>query len=400
MADITPQMAMAELARRELIKRQNMFQQQNMIQQQPNEKINIASIPEDIFNKGSNLVMGLGEKIMQLPDEASEAANQFYQHPLSTPVRASRNVLSSLLEGGKQLFNLPLNIDTYLGSKNIPFFKQLMPLAEKLKIGDTGLQKLALGEQQPGDQFWQDVGSVGQLFAAPETLGVKIPAVTSKGLIKQLSAEKASRLAQAKKDYSTLFNDAETQGINSVQPTEKILKNKQEIIDNSQEKYHDSLKKYLDDPTVENAHWAQSELGALERHFNQIDKRSGLTPSQINTYKAVTETRNALKKAMFSDNALGANPLLGMRYQNLAEKYKTDVIPYTSLEELSDVEAGKLRPKTAVKKLLSNEEFMINLSKRYPGLFLHTPTAKSIGLGTAGLLGYDELKKFLRNIGQ
>ena len=57
-----------------------------------------------------------------------------------------------------------------------------------------------------------------------------------------------------------------------------------------------------------------------------------------------------------------------------------------------------MRPGTAVKDLLNNEEFMIQLAKKQPGIYLHKPLAKKVGyagLGATGLLGYEELKKLL-----
>lgn len=387
---ITPEMARAELARRELARRQAQRQPQQQ------ESQGISSIPGDALDAGLNLIMKGGEKAMQLPDEFQAAGQQIAEHPISGTGRAAGGILSSLLEGGKQLYNLPLNINTYLGSKGVPLFKQTMGLAEKLKIGDTGLQKAVMGEQRPGDVLWEDIGAIAPLIAAPETIGAKVPSLTARGLMKQLSKEKSKQYAIAKTDYGNLFNEAAGQGLTHANPSKVITKNQTEIIKNSQPKYHTSFKEYMANPTIENAHWAQSELGALERHLDKIAQRTGLTPSQIKTYKAVQESRKAIKKAMFSENALGKNPALAMKYEQLADKYKKNVIPYTSLEDLSEFEAKRLRPKTAVKNLLNDEEFMINLSKKYPGIFLHTPRAKQIALGTGGLLGYEELKKILK----
>lgn len=389
---ITPEMARAELARRELARRQQ--QTQPMQSQQ-----GIGSIPEDIGNAGLNLIMKGGEKVMQLPEEISAAGQQLAEHPISGTGRAAGGILSSLLEGGKQLYNLPLNINTYLGSKGVPLFKQTMPLAEKLKIGDTGLQKAVMGEQKPGDVLFEDIGAIAPLFMAPETVTSKVPAVTAKGIMKSLSKEKAKQYGIAKADYRNLFDEASSQGLTHANPSKAITKNQTEIIKNSQPKYHNSFKEYIVNPTIENAHWAQSELGALKRHLDKISQRTGLTPSQIKTYKAVDESRKAIKKAMFSENALGKNPAMAMKYENLGTKYKENVIPYTSLEELSEFEGKRLRPATAVKDLLNNEEFMIQLAKKYPGIFLKKPSVKKLGYAAAagtGLLGYDELKKLLK----
>lgn len=392
---ITPEMARAELARRELARRQEQMQPQ-----MPQQKIpGIGSIPGDILDAGANLIMKGGEKFMQLPEEFSAAGQQIAEHPVFGTGRAASGVLSSLIEGGKQLYNLPLNINTYLGSKGVPLFKQTMGLAEKLKIGDTGLQKAVMGEQKPGDVLWEDIGTIAPLLVAPETVTGKIPALTSKGIMKQLSKEKAKQYAIAKEDYRGLFDEAASKGLTHAQPPKSVTSNQTKIIKDSQPKYHTALKEYIADPTIEKAHWAQSELGSLQRHLDKIASRNGLTPTQNKTYKAALEARNGIKQSMFSKNALGNSPALAMKYENLGTKYKENVIPYTSLEDLSEFEAKRLRPKTAANNLLKDEEFMIRLAKKNPGIYLRTPLAKKIGyggLGATGLLGYEEIKKLLQ----
>ncbi|HWW39677.1 hypothetical protein [Pedobacter sp.] len=362
------------------------------------ENEGIASIPGDIGNAGLNLLFAAGNKAMQLPNEFSEAGQQLSEHPLSGIGRGGAGILSGLLEGAKGLYNLPLNINTYLGSKNIPLFKQIAPYAEKLKIGNTGLEHAILGESQRGDELFHDIGAIAPLFMAPEAATARIPAITSKGIVKQLSKAKAKEMGIAKKDYTKLFSEAHNAGLTHALPSPKIVDMHSNIVKNSQPKFHTALKKYLAEPTIENAHWANSELGAFERHLDSISRKTGLTPSQIKTYKNVLETRKGIKEAMFSKNAFGSNPKLAMGYTNLANKYRENVIPYTRLEDLSEYEAGKMRPKTAVKNLLKDEEFMVQLAKNHPGIFLHNPSVKKVlTYGTiGGLLGYNELKKFLK----
>ena len=361
------------------------------------ERPGIMSIPGDIGNAGLNLLMAAGEKGMQL-HEFYEASQAISEHPIKGAARAGGGIMSGLLEGAKGLYNLPLNVNTYLGSKGIFPFNQTMGLAEKLKIGDTGLKKAVLGEPQKGDVLFEDIGAIAPMFLAPESLTGKIPAVSAKGIMKSISKEKAKQYGIAKADYRNLFDEAESMGLLHAKPNKEIMSNQASIIKNSQPKYHTALKEYLNFPTIENAHWAQSELGALERYFNKIDQKAGLTPTQLKTLKAVQETRNGIKKSMFSNNSLGKNPGLAMKYEDLANKYKENVIPYTSLEPLSAYEANRLRPNKAIQKLLNNEEFRVNLARKYPGVYLKTPTAKKIkygALGATGLFGLNELKNLI-----
>lgn len=406
MNSITSEMARKELARRELARRQssssnNMPNTNSAQPQAMNPASNgIGSIPGDLGDAVLNLMMAGGEKAMQLPEEFSQAGQQFAQHPFSAPPRAAQGVLSGLLEGGKQLYNLPLNINTYLASKGVPVFKQTAPIAEKLKIGNTGLQNALMGNSKPGDQLWQDLGTAASMFVAPEAAGVRVPAVTAKGIVKQIVADKSKYLNAAQKDFGELFKDAADKGFMHAPPLKEVIRNQAEVIKNSVPRHHNSLKRYLNDPTLENAHWAQSELGALTRHLDSISKKNGLTPSQVKTYKAAISARKGIHDSMFDKNVLGNQSELSGRYQDLRNKYREEVIPYTRLEEISEVEDKRMRPKTALKDLMNDEEFMIQLAKRYPGLLAHNPSAKKVGsyLGAGGLgvLGYEELKKMLR----
>lgn len=361
----------------------------------------LSSIPGDVADAGANLLMAAGNKALQLPDELQDAGEQLIEHPLKTPVRASRGILASLLEGGKQLYNLPINLNSYLASKDIPVFKQTAPLMEKLKIGDTGLQKLIMGEPQKGDALWSDIGAVLPMAVAPELApaitGGRSAAITSRGITNALSRHKQAAINQARQEYGQLFTSAADQGMTHAFPTGEILQNRNVITRNSSPKHHRAYNQYLQNPTIENAHWAQSELGDLERHLQSIDNRQGLTPTQHRALRAARETRANIRDAMFSENALGANPELGQLYQKLATRYRENVVPYNRLEPLSEVEQGRMRPKKAIKDLMNDEEFRIQLARRYPGLFLHTPAAKNFGMAAGGLLGYDELKKLFKS---
>jgi hypothetical protein len=237
------------------------------------------------------------------------------------------------------------------------------------------------------------------MIAAPEAAGVRVPALTSRGITNQLSRHKAAELAQARHDYGQLFNEANQQGFSRVANPGVSPGQQRLITQNSRPIHHRALNEYLENPTLENAHWAQSELGALERHLDTIANKNGLTPIQHQTLRAANQARQQIRSSMFNQNGLGASPELAQRYNQLSNQYRENVIPYTRLEDLSEVEANRMRPKKAIKNLMNDEQFMIELSRRYPGLLLHTNAAKTAGGFAAGAMGYDEIKKLLRSGG-
>lgn len=127
------------------------------MQQQPQQepRAGFGGIASDISESFQNAPGAIMDAFKSLPHEAYESGKQI---GTNFP-RAMGNVGAGLLEGAKGAFNLPLNIGGYLGEKGTPLFKQLLPLIQKLKIGDTGLQQKVLGEEQEGDKLLQTLSA-------------------------------------------------------------------------------------------------------------------------------------------------------------------------------------------------------------------------------------------------
>ena len=356
-------------------------------------------LPRDIMIGLSNL----GHKTLNYPYDIAKGTEQF----------------------GKQ-FNELLPLDKYVGKNRLPNNKSyLQQLAERFNkennIPESAMNpnwNSSIAERIPHQQEHDFAALLGQegtpstgsqliqkgIEYAPELAGLasvmRYLPIGSRGIMNRMSHHKQGALAEARQNYNNLFTEAANQGITHVIPPESSLANRNRIVANSQAKHHRSFNEYLNNPTLENAHWAQSELGALERHLESIANKNGLTPSQHRTLRATQEARNDIRQQMFSENALGSSPELGQHYQELSNRYREHVVPYTRLQELSETEAGRMRPKTAVKQLLNDEQFMIDLAHRYPGIRLHTKSAKNILksiMGTAATIGgYEGIKKLLR----
>lgn len=316
-------------------------------------------------------------------------------------VNLPHDIVSNLEQQGKKFGEsinsiLPLPINKNL-SKNIPYKN----ISEYLPNEQNDISKLMGQEGTPSTGSWLIQKGIEH---APELLGIASLArgvpITSRGIMSRMSGHKQNSLNEARTEYGNLFNEANQQGITHVIPPESAARNRRRITANSQGKHHRALNEYLQNPTLENAHWAQSELGSLERHLDSIANKNGLTPTQHRALRSAQQTRNDIRREMFSNNALGANPELAEQYQNLSNQYREHVVPYTRLEQLSETEANRMRPKTAIKELLNDDQFMIELARRYPGLFLHTPKAKKT-IGTAltlgaGIGGWEGIKKLLK----
>ena len=346
------------------------------------------------------------------PEEEEQPAESFAQ-------KLPRNLLTGLAGLGHATLNAPHDIAKWAedlsGPSNrragideskrwIPKLSELIPYQEEHNYAEM------LGQKGPGTLA--DVAIQKGVEHAPEIMGLtglvraglRAAPVTARRILNLVSHHKAEAQNVARQDYRQLFQDAAQQGVQSAVPTRAVRRAENQIVNHSTPKYHESLQLYLNNPSVENAHWAQSELGSFIRHLESIEQRTGLTPTQQRTYRAALNARRDIRDSMFGNNAFGRNPQLAERYNQLSNEYRENVIPYNRLEDLSEFEEGRMRPKKALKGLTKDEQFMIDLAHRYPGIALHSPFAKKLKLGLAGgaasgvgaLLGYKGLKSLLR----
>ena len=165
-------------------------------------------------------------------------------------------------------------------------------------------------------------------------------------------------------------------------------------------KYYASLKEFIENPSLENAHWAQSGLGQLKRRLEKVGETTGLTPHQNKAYRAAIKAQEDIQKTMFAKHKLGAQPELAEKYANLSSGYAQDVVPYNAAKGLNDFMQGKLEAKDLVKKLKNNKEFMAVLGKKYPQIKINQLAKGTAGKILAGSilsgLGFEEGKRLLK----
>jgi hypothetical protein len=365
----------------------------------PNESKGIKGIASDAFHKAMDAAIGIPSALMQLPGEAYGAGKQI----LTEPKRALQNIGSGFGELGHGVLNAPGNIRDYLEKKDIvshnaPSFR----LPESVLPKDYNYAE-ALGAEgnKPGDELLRGLPKGAALAPLAEiipAITAKVPGITNSSIINQLSKHKAGAIENAKIGYNGLFNDVKNMGVDKVKIPEMQTS---DIIKHSQPKYHEALKTYLNDPTFENAHWAQSDLGFIVRHLQKVDEKSGLSSTQHKTLKNALAAQNRLKKSMFENEAFEESPHLKNKYNELSGEYVKNVVPYKQLEELNDYENKRITPNKAIKSLLNNDEFMLGIGQRYkPQLLankaLRSNISKILGGSILSGLGFEEGRRFLK----
>jgi len=229
-----------------------------------------------------------------------------------------RNIGAGALQGLSGLINLPYNIAQMLPSnprgesyakalgeslretnaERIPHIKQY----DYSKMLGIKSQPTASDEAiQLATEFALPIGGASKLaIKGAKALAEHLPAVTSKGLAKEISTGRDVAKEKYRGLYNALFQEAEKKGLTKIEKPDI----KSELIEkSSMPKYHIALKEFLNKPTLENAHKAQSDLGKLQRAMEKADSINPLTSTQQKTYRAVIDAKDKIKKSMFSQTS-------------------------------------------------------------------------------------------------
>lgn len=168
----------------------------------------LSGILNDFVNAIKESPGNLAQMGMQLPSQALKGGSQLLSNQTSlfpVPIRPVLNFGAGALEGLKGILNIPYNVEQYLQKKGLAdnsstddFLKKYGKMSQEdidkfrksQHIGDTGLQKLVLGEPQTGDEFWQGIGS----FLPFSGIGAEAKGL--EGILKRAGAASAYAVSQ------------------------------------------------------------------------------------------------------------------------------------------------------------------------------------------------------------
>ncbi len=223
--------------------------------------------------------------------------------------------------------------------------------------------------------------------------------LTSKSIANKIIEGKKEAKGLYSNKYNEFFDKAKAAGINKI---EKPKMNLALIQKNSRPKYHQQLLEFTNNPTLENAHWAQSDLGKYVRHMEKVGATNSLSSTQIKAVNEAEKIQSKLKEAMFNNKQLGNKPELAKEYNSISAGYSKEVVPYSSANALSKYEAGKLSEKDLVKRLNKDYAFMTAFKKQYPQIkinqMLKSEASKKLlyglltgtGIGTGAAIAYQK----------
>lgn len=330
----------------------------------------LANVPLELADKisGKNIKVPHPNLGQYLPSDLATQAS-FGAGELATPM-GGFGKLAGLT--GKSL-NATENIS------KIPLIGRL--IAKPLEGAATGA---AIGEDKEGNR------GLGAIAGAAGNTALTLKDMMSSSKLAQgiLNAKNSAKQKYSGL-YEGLFNEANQKGLGDT-PLRVPKIDSSLIKDNAADKYTKSLEDFNNNPTLENAHWAQSDMGKLDDYYSKMYNRAGLTSPQIKAWKEVQDAQKKIRGSMFSGLTKNGSQDLANEYGKLTQGYKQEVVPYLKSKPISDLESNEITHKEFL-----NKKFKPSLKALHPELdraqminkFIKMIPVKSIIGGAAGAAG-------------
>lgn len=402
-----------------------------------------AGVGSDIWRGAKKAPGMLWDVATSLPEEAYGAFEQLH----SDKLRVLQNAGVGLAQMGHGILNTPANIADYLARKEIlpkdlegkvwrqeehDFAKMLG--REGTKRGDAlisgtveylpyllggeagalgnaaraGTRSLAAGAHAIGKNENPLTSVLAVVLAEGIRHGVPKAAEKIKGqATKAIKAAKgyssenlAKKIVQSKeavenvysKKYNAFFEAAKESGADQV----KIPKFKSKsLIKAAETKEANAIRKFLKDPTIENAHRAQSDLGKLYRSLKGTKKARSLNSDETAALRSALKSKKLIKESIHK--SLGKD--LTSKYEEIGKGYKKEVVPYNNKVIYDYLDEGYTDP-DFIKALNTNKRARKHIVPLHPEISVNQmvpKVLKGLGYGGAGAWGFMKLKDILNN---
>jgi len=243
----------------------------------------------------------------------------------------------------------------------------------KMGIGSDVARGAAVGYAlgETGDE-----GEGRALGAILQGAGSGLGGLRSKNLVNNVLADKKKINETYQKGYKELFDQAQKSGAQFT-VRQKIAP----ILGREMKHSRASLKKYRQDPSLENAHWLQSDLG---KDIRALEGQPVLSSEKLRALDVARKTQERMKSAIDRSFNTRARPDLTKRYHELTKGYGEEAVPYLSpniKKALSRYESGKANAKQTIKKLRGSSVFDEELSAKFPEIGLQSALKKAGKVG-------------------
>ena len=203
---------------------------------------------------------------------------------------------------------------------------------------------------------------------------------------------------ESSKQFKDVFKAANERGVGTL--SNKFNAKFNLLKKTGDKKYLHALEEFYKNPTLANAHEAQSNLAKyaykIGKADNALDRRAK---------EEATRLSNKIREKMFNKFHKTGNLDLALKYNDARQFYKEGVTPYLNSKAFQKLQSGELRPKNFANKIQEDEAFISKIGQHdhpeieYRRLLKNALGNKAVqyGIGTGlGALGLYETSKFFK----
>lgn len=361
--------------------------------QKPNESLGRAvlkapfRIGEDLYRGGMKLTKNIPDYWKSAKTEVPGLLNPLNFHP----VQRSKQALAGLLELGQGINHAPRAMADYASNRLniIPNeWAKKVPRANDI----TGAIEHDLGSPvNPGDKLIRGIArNADALLGGTKAANLLNPMnITNTGIARKVVREQRRQERSHNTLYNNLFRDAERAGINDVPVNNNLINANLDFIRQYKSpKDYRSLENFRDNPTLQNAQGATSDLKGIMRSLDEKSKSSSLTGEERHLYDAADHTVRHIEENMFMHANGTRNDRLANRHRQINTSYRDNVVPYRYNKNIQNYIDRKLTPKELVNSL-GHGEFAVKKGMRHPAIKIRNSLPGAfLGTGALGGLGW------------
>lgn len=371
-------------------------EQANNIPVQPQESIS-RSAAMAIPRVGADLITGLYNSIKAIPGVISNAPEALIAgniEQFKNPKAAAMQGLAGLAEMGHGLINLPHTAANYVSNRLNLIPQSWADQVPYQKDITNDINSLLGAPQNEGQQAIRNIGSNAlNILGGIELGGILNPMnLTKNNIIKDVLDTRTNKMSKYENLYNKLWDKADKAGLSDL----SHVANKIDINtlrDLTPESKLSTVEDFFNNPTLENAHYARSDLKKLKRNLEKNQTKVG---DQVKQESAVKNAIKDLNENMFKNANGEVNNKLVKMYDKITKGYADEVVPYKS----PMIRKYLNREKTADQLFnsLNKDTFGARAYSNHPALVIRNNLnlLKNLGLigGAAGgaLYGFNQLR--------
>ncbi len=303
--------------------------------QSPQENI-ASSVFKAPFRVGEDILKGaqhLAQKTPALYQAGKEEAAAIPSTIAEHPAHYAGQLGAGGIEAGQSLAQAPATLASYLRDRlhmispmteaalSLPF--QLNPSAQ---MGQAAVNKIGPSEYKGEALSRGAIENIPQIAGGAKLATLLNPLkLTNRAVAEELKNTLLKNKAEYSRQYNDIWKSAANEGLGSDLKNAISPKDMTTLEEFTPERKLFGIKQFTDNPTVENAHKAKSDLLSVKR---KLEAKTTLDEGEKAQYAAINKSIKNIEENMFKDSSGKINQELRDKYGEVSTGYRRDVIPY------------------------------------------------------------------------